>query len=101
MGQAFEQHPHEPTSDSSTPGGRGDPDAYRLEVSAQPRLSHLGLQHRSHAVCPPLTALACVSVSEPDQRVTFVGTRQTKAISDAVLAPDGLLPGRIIGEVSE
>jgi RimJ/RimL family protein N-acetyltransferase len=68
MGKSFKKDVHESSADTPTPGSVDHADADQLEVSSQPSLSDLRLQHLERVVGPPLAMLARVA-GLPHRRV--------------------------------
>src|SRR5690348_12429016 len=101
MGKTFEQGAHEPSADAFTAGGRFHPDADQLEVSSQPFLGKLGVEHLERVVGPPLAELTRVAVGEADEDACVVRASESKAGTGAVLVPDSPAPGLVVGVVTE
>ncbi len=101
MGKTFKEDVHESSTNTPTPSSVEHPDTDQLEVSSQPGIGDLMLQHPERVVGPPLAVLTRVAVGEADEHVGVVRAGEAKSVPDAVLAPDGPVPRFVVGVIAE
>ena len=101
MGKPLKKDVHQTSADTATPVSTKHADADQLEVSPQPSLGGVRLQHLERVVGPPLAMLTRVAVGEADQRVGVVGASEAKAAPTPVPVPNSTAPGLVVGVVTE